>query len=219
MAHAFQPSYVGFVSSAHDAAVLFEAGLQGFLPTVCHRLTATNHEVAIRSGNVFIFHEHESRIRRWTDGVRWSPSRLHGNFFIYRELESASSRKVKTNGDLSSSGNNFSTSSMNDEQHRRLYGSLIASYNFKVNGLVKKTLSVVVDGSKLHLVSYYRADDVLSGRLRSVSAARDFFWLQPRAAMMTIERGLSRETNDVETNFSNAVAPAPLPWKDGNGLR
>ena len=67
------------------------------------------------------------------------------------------------------------TSSISDEQYRGLYGSLITSYNFKANGLVRKTLSVLVDGTKLHLVSYYRADDVLSGRLQSVSAVRDLF--------------------------------------------
>ena len=218
MAYAFQPSCVGFVESAHDAVVLFEACLKGFLPTVCRRPTVTDREVVIRSGNIFVFDENESEIRRWTDGVRWSPSRMHGNFLIYRELHSASSRKVKAKGDLRSSSSNAGASSISDEQYRGLYGSLITSYNFKTNGLVKKTLSVVVDGSKLHMVSYYRADDVLSGRLRSISAVRDLFWLQPRAAMMTIEGGRSRETNDVETYVSNAVVPAPQPWKDGNEL-
>lgn len=143
---------------------------------------------------------------------------MHGNFLLYRELDSAFSRKLKADGDLSSCSSNAGTSSISDEQHRGLYGSLITSYNFKANGLVKKTLSVLVDGAKPHLVSYYRADDILSGRLQSVSAARDLFWLQPRAAMMTIECGHFKETDEVKTYVSNAVAPAPQPREDGNGL-
>jgi hypothetical protein len=37
-------------------------------------------------GNVFIYEENASGIKRWTDGVTWSPSRIMGNFLVYREL-------------------------------------------------------------------------------------------------------------------------------------
>ena len=93
-----------------------------------------------------------SEIRRWTDGVRWSPSRTHGDFLIYRELDTASSRKVKAGRDLSSSGDNAGTGSISDEQYRGLDGLLITLYNFKSNGSVKKILNFVANVSKLHLV-------------------------------------------------------------------
>lgn len=41
----------------------------------------------IKSGSVFIYEESASGIKRWTDGVPWSPSRILNNFLIYRELE------------------------------------------------------------------------------------------------------------------------------------
>jgi Gti1/Pac2 family len=40
----------------------------------------------IKSGCVFIYEENGSGIKRWTDGVPWSPSRILGNFLVYREL-------------------------------------------------------------------------------------------------------------------------------------
>ena len=37
----------------------------------------------IHSGSIFTYEEGASEIKRWTDGVIWSPSRLLGNFLIY----------------------------------------------------------------------------------------------------------------------------------------
>jgi len=41
----------------------------------------------IKSGNVFVFAEDETQMRRWTDGKVWSASRVNGSFLTYRELE------------------------------------------------------------------------------------------------------------------------------------
>jgi hypothetical protein len=46
-------------------------------------------EELINRGHVFIYEKHSSGIKRWTDGLNWSPSRVLGNFLIYRELEKA----------------------------------------------------------------------------------------------------------------------------------
>ena len=40
------------------------------------------------SGNVFVYEEATSGIKRWTDGIPWSPSRILTNFLIYRQLNS-----------------------------------------------------------------------------------------------------------------------------------
>ena len=39
----------------------------------------------VQSGAVFVFDEHESGIKRWTDGLVWSPSRILGNFLVSHE--------------------------------------------------------------------------------------------------------------------------------------
>ncbi|RKP07221.1 gluconate transport inducer 1/Pac2 [Thamnocephalis sphaerospora] len=41
----------------------------------------------LRPGAVYVFDQEASRIHRWTDGRNWSPSRINGNFLVYREVE------------------------------------------------------------------------------------------------------------------------------------
>jgi hypothetical protein len=46
------------------------------------------------------------------------------------------------------------------ELERYLVGSLVDSYGFRAHGLVKKTMSISINGISHHMVSYYRVDDV-----------------------------------------------------------
>lgn len=108
-----------------------------------------------------------------------------GNFLIYRELErpfppgekrrsmERSKRlngisKKETFGASNHALNGGCTSpvaysnfdfqnanSQSKETKHSLVGSLIDSYGFKEEGLVKKTISVVIGGVPYHLVSYY----------------------------------------------------------------
>lgn len=51
------------------------------------RLLDSEKTELIKSGNVFVFAEDETQMRRWTDGKVWSASRVNGSFLTYRELE------------------------------------------------------------------------------------------------------------------------------------
>eukprot|EP00158_Paraphelidium_tribonemae_P003368 Partr_v1_DN26073_c1_g1_i1_m282 putative Regulatory protein len=75
-------SYHGFIDSTEDALVIFEACRMGRLNRTSRRLMASERRSLI-SGNVFVFEEHESGIRRWTDGRLWSPSRILSMFPQY----------------------------------------------------------------------------------------------------------------------------------------
>lgn len=86
-------SFYGIIDSTADALRVFELCRQGKLGRVRRRLHEKERHL-IRSGSVFVFDEKESGIRRWTDGRVWSPSRILGNFLIYRELD----KKVSSNG-------------------------------------------------------------------------------------------------------------------------
>lgn len=161
-----QPSFTGFVATASDAAVLLEASMQGYLLRVSCRPSLYDKVAVAQSGNVFIFEEKESKIRRWTDGIKWSPSRMLDGFMLYRELD----------GEQITSGHNKRlvpshqrTSASVTQIESELYGSLIESYAFKHNGLMKKTIGVKFAGSEWRLVSYYNADDVRSGILQCPS--------------------------------------------------
>ncbi|KDB28240.1 hypothetical protein H112_09003, partial [Trichophyton rubrum D6] len=82
-----EPTYTGYVASTHDALILFEACLTGVLHHVPRRPHDRERAQLVRSGSVFIYEENASGIKRWTDGVTWSPSRILGNFLVYRELD------------------------------------------------------------------------------------------------------------------------------------
>lgn len=79
-------TFYGLIESTADALRVLELCRLGRLGRVQRRLHERERRL-IRSGSVFVFDESESGIRRWTDGRLWSPSRILGNFLIYRELE------------------------------------------------------------------------------------------------------------------------------------
>ncbi|KAJ1651863.1 Global transcription regulator sge1 [Dispira simplex] len=78
-------TFYGFVENSKDAILLIQACIDEKLPRAKRRYTECEKR-NIRSGTVIVFDEQESGIRRWTDGKSWSPSRIMGNFLIYREL-------------------------------------------------------------------------------------------------------------------------------------
>ncbi|KAH8683043.1 Gti1/Pac2 family-domain-containing protein, partial [Tricladium varicosporioides] len=205
------PTFYGHIASTQDALLLFEACLSGALNHVARRPHDRERASLIKSGNVFIYEEHSSGIKRWTDGVPWSPSRILGNFLVYRELErpfppgekkramkrskrspgiskatepygSSSSYSTATavNSYLDSSSN-----SLSKETERSLIGSLVDSYGFKEEGLVKKTVSVTVGGVSHHLVSYYTVADVMNNKFSTPTKDPRFSHITPRADLVT----------------------------------
>ncbi|KAG9659498.1 hypothetical protein KCU95_g19745, partial [Aureobasidium melanogenum] len=197
-----QPTWHGFIQNSMDGLVLFEACLSGKLHHVPCRPHDRERASLIKSGSVFIYEENASGIKRWTDGVAWSPSRILGNFLIYRELEKpfppgekkrAMKRKRSSQepeGRRESEDNEVSeynrlpptppspanpsdpksaapgTTDSEKEVERQLIGSLVDSYGFRPNGLVKKTMSISLNGVSHHLVSYYTVEDVKQRKLQ-----------------------------------------------------
>ncbi|KAF4444063.1 Sge1 [Fusarium acutatum] len=184
-----QPTYRGFVRDTTDALLIFEACLSGTLLHVPRRPHDRERQDLIKSGNIFVYEEHASGIKRWTDSISWSPSRILGNYLLYRELEKpfppgekkrARGRNGKSttqSGGITKPrqrntvpfqqglehGNEYPSVPSDDERH--LVGSLVDSYDFKEQGLVKKTISITYNGVPHHLVSYYNVEDVKAGLL------------------------------------------------------
>ncbi|KDE04960.1 hypothetical protein MVLG_04610 [Microbotryum lychnidis-dioicae p1A1 Lamole] len=186
-----EPAYRGFIETTLDALLIFEGCRRQQLTQISRRLSENEKRDLITSGAIFVFDEEDTGIKRWTDGLTWSPSRTLGNFLIYRELDkkansAAAAASVDGEGEEGSSATPVSTrpvlippsarrKSVSDEassgtldkaRERALVGSLTASYSFRTDGLVKKTISL----SGLHMIGYYRIDDVTSGRLRTPSS-------------------------------------------------
>ncbi|CAO3629229.1 unnamed protein product [Mucor fragilis] len=176
-------TFHGYVETTQDSLLVFEACRRNILPKVSRRLQERERKM-VRSGSVFVFDEKDSGIKRWTDGLVWSPSRILGNFLIYRELDKKPSasqkqqirkRSTSSTSTLSDatvaalSSSRIRQSAADHRTNRQLVGSLSEAYNFKEHGLIKKTMSLVVNGAPLHLVSYYHPNDVLEHQLRTPS--------------------------------------------------
>ncbi|KAL9601890.1 MAG: hypothetical protein Q9219_002243 [cf. Caloplaca sp. 3 TL-2023] len=183
------PTWRGHVETTKDALLIFEGCFQGTLAHCFRRPHDRERAQLIVSGNVFVYEEATSGIKRWTDGIPWSPSRILTNFLIYRQLNSpfppgekkrATKRSQRvhrpgepyptpassttTKDEYSSSFSPESPGLKSDEGtdkdgDRGLVGSLIDSYEFKEKGLLKKTMTVTIKGVQHHLVSYYSLED------------------------------------------------------------
>ena len=185
-----KPTWRGHVETTKDALLVFEACFNGTLAHCFRRPHDRERNSLIVSGNVFVYEEGTSGIKRWTDGIPWSPSRILTNFLIYRQLNSPfppgekkratkrSQRPVrpgepyaapvpslKMEGsayqtDISAGNSNMKPDDGTDKDiERTLVGSLVDSYDFKESGLLKKTMTVIVNNVQHHLVSYYSLDD------------------------------------------------------------
>ena len=82
------PTWRGHIETTKDALIVFQACFDGLLHHCSRRPHDRERNSLIVSGNVFVYEEATSGIKRWTDGIPWSPSRILTNFLIYRQLNS-----------------------------------------------------------------------------------------------------------------------------------
>ncbi|KII91801.1 hypothetical protein PLICRDRAFT_38641 [Plicaturopsis crispa FD-325 SS-3] len=164
-------SFSGHAETTLEALRLVLAARQGIVSRVTRRLNETERR-AIRSGAVFIFDPVESSIKRWTDGLIWSPSRIVGNFLVYREVnDRANSRGCHSN--YSEMGPSAGGMGRLGPEPGRPSRSLVEGDHqgaVKKGGLMKKTITVDLVGSSMHVIFYYTAEDITAGRLQHISA-------------------------------------------------
>ena len=84
-----------------DALRLIQAARQGVIPRITRRLNEEERATIVRSGAVFVFSVEESGIRRWTEGLSWSASRIAGNFLVsVPSLSKIKSKPMTVTADL-----------------------------------------------------------------------------------------------------------------------
>lgn len=191
------PTWHGYIHTTRDALIVLEACLQGKLAHIPRRPKDSEKPSLISSGSVFVYEQNASGMKRWTDGCSWSPSRIMGNFLVYREIIASfppggkgGKKAVKrprldegyrrSDRDCSAMPHDDRRDSLTEleklqaanlpsgmttETARRFCGSLIDTYEFKTDGLLKKTITVEIRGVTHHVVCYYKLSDVLSGTL------------------------------------------------------
>ena len=123
-------SYNGVLYSKSDAFYLIEAARNNIIPLIKQRLSAFERQASIKSGSVFIWNEKNSNIKRWTDGRKWSASRVTGTFLTYKEMKPPSIK----------------------EQSCHII-------DYKDNGLLKQSFSYNIGNDKYHIVSYINEND------------------------------------------------------------
>ena len=157
------PPFCGFVETTVHALRLIHAARQGVIPRITRRLNDSERRTMVHSGAVFVFSVEESGIKRWTDGLLWSPSRIVGNFLVCDSNESPCCR-LEQNGlqvyreinERSSSRGNHKKSYTSEDssravpvspQEHKSFGFKGLSHSglptndqgtFKPNGLIKK---------------------------------------------------------------------------------
>lgn len=215
------PTFVGIILSSRDALILFTEAIRGHLPMINRRPHDKERSTSICSGNIFIYCEHNSSIKRWTDGVTWSPSRIMGNFLIYRELnkgfppgEKKRAAKKRPPQD-SGSDAGYETEEnppvlVSKDEERMLIGSLIDSYDFKKEGLVKKTISVKVEENTYHLVSYYNVRHAVGPALQRPSLYQKFSntrLIEELISNQSFRVSVDINGNDLASGNSNNTPP------------
>ncbi|KAK7677859.1 hypothetical protein QCA50_019171 [Cerrena zonata] len=200
---------------ARDAHIVFEAVRLKILPLVTRRLTAIERE-QLTSGNVFVWEEAEHKqggLERWTDGRRWSQSRMRGDYLFYEEKiettpeerEAKAARRARKT--LDPFGYQPAPTRRQDRPS-------------KPDGLTKQTYSThVYLGSsepprKWHIVAYFSGDDytclpVIENYeyLRNIHVP-DGVYSSAKGNIGRVTRVLSGDDNDTERYSS----PSPPGW-------
>ncbi|KAF8634730.1 hypothetical protein AX15_000744 [Amanita polypyramis BW_CC] len=150
------------IRDAHDAHVVLEAVRRNMLPLIKRRLLASERE-ELKGGHVYVWEEaqDEGGLLRWTDGRRWSQSRMRGDYLFYEE-------KIET------------TQEERDAKAARRYVAARRASDpnatvpppvrrkdrpSKPNGLTKQTYSATVnfpetgESRKWHVVAYFSGND------------------------------------------------------------
>lgn len=122
-------SYKGIINTKLDALYLIEAARKELIPMISRRLSCYEQRTCIKSGAVFIWCEKRSKIKRWTDGRKWSASRVKGSFLSYKEM-------IAPKDD--------NTCHVIQE---------------KDNGLIKQSFTRFVEGEKFHVISYITSNE------------------------------------------------------------
>ena len=198
-----EPTFKGYIEDENDALLILQATLDGKLKHIPRRPYEIERPYLIVSGNIFVFIEEISGIKRWTDGVSWSPSRIANKFLIYKEVDkdnSSSIGKRKTSSRIklpplvkSSTNQDSSESNSNSksDSNSPSASSLRSVHPLKYTGLVKKTISVSLKRppynyyENFHIVSYYTTEDVKQNRLITPKDSLFFRNVRPSNELIT----------------------------------
>ncbi|KAJ3262841.1 hypothetical protein HDU77_011702 [Chytriomyces hyalinus] len=116
--------------------------------------------IPIQSGTVIVIPENSAFVKRWRDGIHWSPSRAFGPFLLYRQVEPTDTNESPPAGPKYAPKRVQS----NVAALEPTFSARTLKPNTRLveNGLTKRTITLKgSDGQKHRVVSYYCPDDVV----------------------------------------------------------
>ncbi|KIY44587.1 hypothetical protein FISHEDRAFT_67466 [Fistulina hepatica ATCC 64428] len=178
-----------------DAQIIFHAVNLNILPMVNRRLD-TEERRCIAPGSVYVWEERHPNvdstglgIERWTDSIRWGPSRVRDEFLFYHEKDM--------------------------DQYDADVMTETPQTPTRFPSLIKQTYSVFVDTSrgrrKWHLIAYFTHDSV--ERLRTVDDIPDLARLTIPVGWYKSARsakGRARETSNADRPASSRYSPTSV---------
>jgi len=191
-----RPTCTGLrVRTPYDAHIIFHAVSLDLLPMVSRRLD-TEERRSISSGCVFVWEERGPNaeatglgIERWTDSIRWGPSRVRDEFLYYHEKDAPGDREL--------------TSDSEPTSPRPPHG-------FFRNNLIKQTYSVFVETSrgrrKWHMIAYFTQESL--NYLRTIDDL-------PQLSSLNVPPGKYKTARSAKSggtrSFDPTMSPPPYP--------
>ncbi|KAF7703838.1 Gluconate transport inducer 1 [Cucumispora dikerogammari] len=129
-------SLKGYIKTLEDAYLIIHAARLRLIKTIDKRLS-DEEKRNIDSGKIYVFFETPNGIKRWTDGMFWSPSRVKGPFLDYEIIDNPALKKIYTTS--------YGTAS--SHEYRAATKPLV---------LRKRTLSLKYSGVHYHIIAYFR---------------------------------------------------------------
>ncbi|RUS25877.1 Gti1/Pac2 family-domain-containing protein, partial [Jimgerdemannia flammicorona] len=124
------------------------------LPRTRRRLLE-REKTALGPGAIYVFDEQESGIKRWTDGRYWSPSRINGNFLVYREVHKKLPAVKKTGPLPKEEVKEYKQKGFKNLTFAiQILSSNKGLFLYKPGGLIKKTISIRVNNAFQHMICY-----------------------------------------------------------------
>jgi len=197
-----------------DAQVILEAVRLNVLPLIKRRLLASERD-EIQSGHIYVWEEaqDDGGLLRWTDGRRWSQSRMRGDFLFYEEkietTQDEREAKAARRAHKASDPNAFVQPPMRRKDRPS-----------KPNGLIKQTYSVSVHlpgmapNKKWHAVAYFAAEARLPvienyANLRNINVPPGIF-SGNKILLGGLRTDFSDEHEAPETPYPHYSLPPPL---------
>ncbi|KAH9476524.1 cAMP-independent regulatory protein pac2 [Psilocybe cubensis] len=147
------------IRDVHDAHVVLEAVRLNILPLIKRRLLASERD-ELKSGHVYVWEEaqDDGGLLRWTDGRRWSQSRMRGDYLFYEEKIETTQEERDAKAARRARRASDPNANVPPPIRRKDRPS-------KPNGLTKQTYSVTVnlpgttEPRKWHVVAYFSGED------------------------------------------------------------